>query len=234
MTMTREDLRDFTREVADMVDSPRWSDTNVDALLGLAQWTEQSGLLNANRQFYLQKVDVTQDDDGRFAIADLTTGSGNDTKHFYRILTVAQPNNSAATAQLYYRETNYESYPNPQPSTSLPYVWYRYGQEIQIIPQCGGQAMSITVNYRTVPVDQLADDGDDVQFPEGYEKLLAYVAGASMLDKGGAEAGAANVLLANAESIRQAMLLDLGRVGTMPIIARSFDNPQDWGSGSYY
>lgn len=232
--MTREQLRDFTRDVADAQDSARWSDDTIDALLGLAQWQEQAGLLNANRQFYMQRVDVTQDDDGRFEVADLTTGSGNTTKHFYRIITVAQPNTAAATAQLYYRETNYEQYPNPQPTTSLPYVWYRYGAEIQIIPQCGGQEMSIVVNYRTVPVDQLDDDDDDVQFPEGYEKLLGFVAGAMMLDKGGAEAGAANVLLANAESIRQSMLLDLGRTGTMPIIARAFDNPQDWGSAAYY
>lgn len=227
--MTREELRDFTREVADAVDSPRWSDDTIDALLGLAQWTEQAGLLNANRQFYMQRVDVTQDDNGRFDIADLTTGSGNTAKHFYRVITVAQPDNSAATAQLYYREASYEQYPNPQPSTSLPYVWYRYGSEIQILPGVGGQAMAITVNYRTVPVDQLAADSDDVQFPEGYEKILGFVAGAMMLDKGGQEAGAANVLLANAESIRQAMLFDLGRMSTMPIIARAFDNPQDWG-----
>lgn len=226
---TREELRDLTRELADAVDSPRWSDASIDKMLGIAQWTEQAGLLNANRMMYVQSVDVTQDSEGKFAIADLTTGSGNSTKHFYRVLTMAQPNNASATAQLYYREATYEEYPNPQPSTSLPYVWYQFGDDIQILPACSGLSMRVVCNYRTVPVDQLDDDADDVLFPTGYESLLAYVAGAMMLDKGGQEAGAANVLLANAEWIRQAMLMDLGRRSTMPTVARSFDDRLAWG-----
>lgn len=231
--MTREELRDFTREVADAVDSPRWSDSGIDALLGLAQWTEQGKLLNANNQFYINTVTTTQDSSGQFTVASLTTGSGNTTKHFYRVLLMSQPNNAAATAQLYYREVPMVLYPNPQPSTSLPYVWYRIGANIQILPAVSGQQMSVVCNYRTVPVDQLNDDSDDVQFPEGYEKLLGYVAGAMMLDKGGAEAGAANVLLATAESIRSDMLLDLGRMGMRPIIAQSMDSPADWGGGQW-
>lgn len=228
--MTREDLTSLTREVADMVDSPRWSDANIQKLLGLAQWQELAGLLNANRMYYVNTVTPTQDSDGQFDVTDLTSGSGNSVKNFYRVITMAQPNNSAATAQLYYREATFEEFPNPQPSTSLPYVWYRFGDVIQILPAVGGQQMSVVVNYRPCRIDLLADDADNVPFPDGYEAMLAYVAGAMMLDKGGQESGAANALLANAESVRQSMLLDLGRSSTMPTIARAFDNRQDWGS----
>lgn len=230
MTITRTELIALTRELADAVDSPRWSDSSIRTLLGLAQWQELAGLLNANNQFYTNTLTPTQDDDGRFAISDLTSGSGDAVKNFYRVLTVAQPNTSSSTAQIYYREVPYVLYPNPQPSTSMPYCWYRFGSNIQILPAVGGQQMSLVVNYRPCRVDQLANGSSTVPFPDGYEALLAYVAGAMMLDKGGAESGGANVLLANAESVRAGMLLDLGRMSTQPIIARAFDDPRDWES----
>jgi hypothetical protein len=229
--MTRTELIAFTREVADMVDSPRWSDDSISVLLGLAQWQEIAGLLNANRMYYINTLTPTQDSSGQFDVADLTSGSGNSVKNFYRVLTMAQPNTGAGTAQLYYREASFEEYPNPQPSTSLPYVWYRFGDTIQILPAVDGQQMSVVVNYRPCRVDLLAADSDDVPFPNGYETILAYCAGARMLDKGGAESGAANALLSNAEDIRQGMLMDLGRSSTMPTIARAFDSRLDWGSG---
>lgn len=233
--MTRGELTTMARELADAVDSPRWSDATIQSFLGLAQWTELGKLLNANKQYYINGGDglltVTQDSNGQFNWSDFTTGSGDSVKNVYRVLTLGQPTGGSggASGPLYYKEVDYIRYPNPQPSTSLPYVWYRLGSKVQILPAVSGQILTAVVNYRPCRVEDLAADASDVPFPDGYETMLAYLAGAMMLDKGGAESGAANVLLSNAESIRMDMMLDLGRMSTQPIIAMAMDDPQSWG-----
>ncbi len=235
MSQTRAQLTLLARELADAVDSQRWSDPSIQSLLGLAQWTELGKLLNANKQYYInggaQDLQVTQNSNGQFLWSDLTTGAGDSVKTVYRVITLGQPAGSAqgSSGPLFYKEVNYERYPNPQPSTSLPYVWYRIGSYVQVLPAVPGQVMQAVVNYRPCQVQNLSADSVAVPFPDGYEQLLAYLAGAMMLDKGGAEAGASNVLLANAEGIRADMMLDLGRMSYQPILAQAFDDPQSWG-----
>lgn len=237
--MTREELTDFTRELADAVDSDRWSDANIWKLLGLNQWIEIGKLLNANNQYYVNggagDLIVTQDENGQFDWSDFTSGSGDAIKTVYRVITLGLPSGGqgGTSGPLYYSWTPFIRFPNPQPSSSLPYVWTRIGSKVQILPAVDGQQLTAVVNYRPCKVQDLATDASDVPFPDGYEPLLGYLAGAMMLDKGGAEAGAANVLLASAEAIRQDMMLDLGRVSTQPIIAQAMDNPSDWGGGVY-
>lgn len=238
MTMTRGELTDFTRELADAVDSDRWSDANIQRLLGLHQWIELGKLLNANQQYYINggalDLIVTQDSNGQFNWSDFTTGSGDDVKTVYRVITLGLPSGGqdGTSGPLYYSWVPFIRYPNPQPSTSLPYVWTRIGSKVQVLPAVAGQQLTAVVNYRPCKVQDLASDDSVVPFPDGYETMLGYLAGAAMLDKGGAEAGAANVLLANAESIRADMMLDLGRMSTQPIIAQAMDNPSDWGGGA--
>lgn len=239
MTMTRGELTDLARELADAVDSPRWTDAGIQKLLGLNQWIELGKLLNANNQYYVnggaQDLTITEDVNGQFNWSDFTTGTGDDVKTVYRVLTLGQPAGSAqgSSGPLFYKEVPYVRFPNPQPSTSLPYVWYRIGSKVQVLPAVGGQVLTAVVNYRPCRVDNLSSDSIDVPFPDGYEALLAYLAGAMMLDKGGAEAGAANVLLANAESIRNDMMMDLGRMSIQPIISQAMDDPQAWGGAGY-
>lgn len=239
MSLTRAQLTTLARELADAVDSARWSDASIQSLLGLAQWTELGKLLNANNQFYVNgsagDLLVTQDANGQFNWSDLTTGSGDAVKTVYRVITLGQPAGSTqgSSGPLYYSWVPYVRYPTPQPSTSLPYVWTKVGDKVQVQPAVAGQQMQAVVNYRPCQVQNLAAEASVVPFPDGYEQLLAYLAGAMMLDKGGAEAGAANVLLANAEGIRNDMLLDLGRNSLQPIIAQAMDNAQDWGGSNF-
>ncbi len=235
MAQTRLQLTTLARELADAVDSQRWSDASIQSLLGLAQWTELGKLLNANNQYYINGGDglliVTQDSNGQFNWSDFTTGTGDNVKTVYRVMTLGQPSGGGAngtSGPLYYKNVEYIRYPNPQPSTSLPYVWYRIGSKVQILPAVSGQQLTAVVNYRPCQVQNLASDSSTVPFPDGYETMLAYLAGAMMLDKGGAEAGASNVLLANAEGIRNDMMLDLGRMSTDPVIARAMDDPEAW------
>jgi hypothetical protein len=238
--MTRAQLTTMARQFADAVNSPRWSDPTIQSLLGQHQWNETGKLLNAFNQYYINggagDLTVTQDAKGQFNWSDLTTGTGDDVKNVYRVLTLGQPSGGGAngtSGPLFYANVPYTRFPNPQPSTSLPYVWYRIGSKVQILPAVQGQILQAVVNYRPCRVENLASDDSEVPFPDGYEMLLAYLAGAAMLDFGGAEAGAANVLLANAEGLRSDMMLDLGRYSTQPILAQAFDDPQAWGGGGY-
>lgn len=227
--MTQAQLLAATRDQMNATGSPQWSDSTLLSWLGLAHWQEWANLLNANNVYYSQNITVTQDVNGQFPIANLTTGSGDAQKNFYRILTLAQPT-SVTQPQLFYRNTRYQDYPNPQPNqqTYLSGLWYRLGTQIQVMPVQNGQTMAVQVNYRPPRVDQLSGSGVTVDFPDGYEMLLVLMAGVFALQKGGNEAQAAAVLKATADMVRAQMMMDLGRQTTWPIVATAFDRTEDW------
>lgn len=230
MSVTRAALTTLTRQCMNAVGSNQWSDAELQTWLGLASWQEWANLLNMNNQYYMQAITVTQDSNGQFNVSDLTTGSGDTAKYFYRVLTIAQPSTPIGQIQFFYKEVRYKLFPNPQPNTSLPYVWYRYGSKLQILPVSSGQQMTVTVNYRPPRVDQLSADNITVDFPDGYESLLAWRATELALNKGGSENPAAMIARQMAADIREPMLDDLGRQSTNPIVADAFDSPDDWGA----
>lgn len=230
MTMTQAQLLAATRDQMNATGSSQWSDATLLAWLGLAHWQEWANILNANNVYASQNVTVTQDSNGQFAWSALTTGTGNATKNAYRILTLAQPA-GGNQPQLFYRQTRYVDYPNPQPNqgTYVSGLWYRIGSSIQVMPVASAQQMAVQVNWRPPRVDQMAAPTDSVDFPDGYEMLLVHDASALALQKGGSEVQAAQVLRVQADQIRAMMLLDIGREGRWPIMAQSFDQPMDWG-----
>lgn len=223
-------LVSITRDNMNAVGSDQWSDATLLRWLGVAHWTEWANLLNANNAYSMQQVSCTQDANGQIAVSALTTGSGDSTKNFYRILTVAQPASAQAQIQFFYKEVRFKQYPNPQPNTSLPYVWYRFGANLQILPVAAGQVMTVTTNYRPQRLDYLtAATTVAVDFPSGYEDLLPMTATAMALRKGGSEADSASVWAQQADEYRHQMLLDLARQGVEPFIVGSLDSPDDWG-----
>lgn len=226
MSMTRTQLTALTREVMQATGSSQWSDATLQTWLGLAHWQEYANLLNIINSYQMQAVTVTQDANGQFTIASLSTGSGNTAKYFYRILALAKP---SAAGGYFYKQSQFKFDPNPSLSASPNYIWYPYGRYIQVSPVESGTTMTATVNFRPPRVDQLNADSDTVDFPDGYESLLAWRAAGLALRRGGAELQAAQAMDAMAKDIREEMLLDLGRVGTTPIIAGAFDDPSDWG-----
>ncbi len=230
MTMTQAQLLAATRDEMNAAGSTQWTDATLLGWLGLASWQEWANILNANNVYYSQSVTVTQDANGQFALSALTTSSGDTQKNFYRILSLAQPQGGNQPC-LFYRQTRYQDYPNPQPNqgTYLSGLWYRLGQQIQVMPVQAGLQMSVQVNYRPPRVDQLSAPSIAVDFPDGYEMLLVHDAAAYALMKGGSEAQAAQQIQAKGDTIRAMMLLDLARQGTWPIVATAFDTPQDWG-----
>ena len=222
---------DQTRNLMNAYGSGQWTDAEITSYIGTAHWAEWADLLNANRFYKMQQVSVTEDSNGQFTFASLTTGSGDTAKYFYRIITVAQPGTPASQVQYYYREATYDQYPNPQPNTSLPYVWYRFGDNVQVLPVASGQGLTITTNWRPTKASSLTNASSTVDFPTGYEDVVSWRAAALALAKGGSEVDATRSLLAQYTIMHDAFLADLGRQSTWPIIARAFDVPQDWGGG---
>ncbi len=233
MSFTVDECVALTREIMNAVSSTQWSDASLTTWCGQASWQLWANLLNANRYINMQQVIVTEDSNGQFDVSSLTTGSTDTTKYFYRILTVAQPSGQTAQVQFFYRQSRYEDYPNPQPNTSLPYVWYRFGSKIQILPVAAGQQLTITTNYRPPSVSQLASGSSVVDFPEGYEMLIPWRASQFALIKGGSETAAAADIRNWAENMEHQMLQDLGREGRWPIVAEAFDLAVDWGGGAF-
>ena len=229
MSMTQAQLLAALTDEMNATGSTQWSSGTLLSWLDLAFWQEWANILNANNVYYSQSVTVTQDVNGQFAISALTTGAADAVKNFYRILSLAQPQ-GGNQPQLFYRQTRYKDYPNPQPNqgTYLSGLWYRIGTQIQVMPVANGQQMSVQVNYRPPRPSQLSGSSVVVDFPDGYEMLLVFVAAMFALNKGGSETPAANTMAQMATEIRSMMLMDLARQGTWPIVAESFDRPEDW------
>lgn len=217
------------REIMSATGSNQWSDAILKSWCGIAQWKLQADLLNINNVFYSQSVTVSQDSNGQFTVASLTTGSADAKKYFYRILSVALPATSGGVYQYFYRQSRYQDFPTPQPNTSLPYVWYRLGSQIQILPVSSGHSMAIQVNYRPPRVDALSGGSIAIDFPEGYEDLIPWYAASLALVKGGTETQAAKDIAAQTQVMTDNFLQDLGRQGTWPIVAQSFDTADMWG-----
>jgi hypothetical protein len=232
MSLTRAQLTTQTRNVMNAVSSGQWTDAEIQDWLGLAHWQEYANLLNAINTYTLQQVSVTQDVNGQFALSALSTGTGDTAKNFYRILALAQPATSSGVYQFFYQQTKFQMYPNPQPNTAMPYVWYRFGSYIQVLPVQQGIGLTVSVNYRPPRVNQLSTDSIAVDFPDGYEPILSWRAAALALRKGGSEVPAANEMDRMADEMRALMLMDLGRTGTQPTIAGALDDISDWGSSA--
>ncbi len=229
MSMTGQQAIDQTREIMNAAGSTQWSDPVLLTWVGVAHWREYANLLNINRFYKMNQVAVSQDANGQVAFSSLSTGSADAKKYFYRVITVSQPANAVAQQQFYYRQSSYDQYPNPQPNTSLPYVWYRFGDQMQVLPVSSGQGLTVTVNWRPQRADRLSGLSIAIDFPDGYEELLPWRAAWLALTKGGSEVQAAGDINDVAEGLKTTMLEDLGRESTWPTIARAFDDASDWG-----
>ncbi len=230
---TVQELIDQTREIMNATNSTQWSDATLRSWCGMSHWQLWANILNANRYWKFQQVGLTQDSSGLLNISGLNVGSGDSKTYFYRVLSVANPQvasgASSAAVQFFYRQARYEDFPNPQPNTSLPYIWYQRGAQLQIMPIAAGQLMTITTNYRPPNPSQLATVNSTVDFPDGYEALIPWRACQLALLKGGSETQAARDLKRMADDMEAQMLMDLGRISKWPIVAEAFDDASAWG-----
>lgn len=232
MTWTRAQLRTFTQRVADAEGSDRWNTTvgetgEIDRFLGIAHDREWKTLLNANPRLRISKRTPTADSSGRFAVTDLSSGSGDSKEWFYRIY---GPRISVSND--WYREVPGDSALLAWENNSSGNVWYRQGDYLHVLPKptSGTVATGIWVAHLPTRVDLLTADSVVFTFPVGYEPIVAYEAGALMLSKGGAETQAAQDLRYTAGLMRSDMLSDFARDTTGPKEWRYSDDPREWGS----
>lgn len=231
MSFTRAQYRTRVLRRMDAVSSTRWDTTagsagEVDQVLGMVFDKEWRRILNANAYYKSQTVQSTADSEGKFAISDLTTGSGDTAKRFYRV-------NAAVLNSAVYTEVEPRDY-TLAPTFNVGWnVWYRRGDFIYVVPVEPFKVLSGTdgfrVSYIPTRIDNLAADGSAVDFPDGYEEIICLEAAAWLLAKGGAETNTTAEFRAMAESLRQDMLSDIARISNRPISMKFPDFSFDWG-----
>jgi hypothetical protein len=217
---------DNTRMMLDGESSERWTDPQLKSLGGIIMLDEWSGILNANPYYRMARVPVTTDSQGRVPIAALTTGTGDSAQNFYRLHTITDGN-------ILWRETDLRyvpmgaitNYQNP-----YEYLFYLTGDFYQLLPVTPAIQVFCDVNWRPPTLDDLSalTAPPYIDFPNGYEWILAWITAGSALMKGGAETQAASDLFAWASDARRNMLGDVGRRSLRPTQALYVDSPAAW------
>lgn len=220
---TRATYMAQARVAADATSAGRWTEDEVKTALGLAHTREWKRLLNANRYLRFGQRTATQDGSGQFTLASLDSGSGDTQQRLYRILDIADQTRL-------YDEVQFAEVPVATviATANTSYCWYRAGDVVQMLPIAAGASVTVTVNHTPTPIDRLSGDTVTAEFPRDYELIVAIEAASLLLEKGGAEAGAASIMAQRAETIRQDMLSDLARVSTSPLRMTYPDTRHVW------
>lgn len=222
---TRAQARTDVLLIADAYGSARWDATpggEVDRRLGMVHAKEWKLILNANRYYNFQMLTPTTDLNGVIPFTSLTTGTGDTTQNFYRVVKVMVGN------------CVYQFVSGPEylalPQTALPaFIWYQSGSTMVIPNALTTQTTGVWVNWYPMRFDLLAGDASVVVLPQDYDDIFAYAGAARLLSKGGAETGASAELTAMADAMRLDLLADIARVSTDPQTMRYTDSPWDWG-----
>ena len=225
MAVTRADLVQYTREAMDAVNSDRWSDNLIKSVLNVVYDDEWSNLLNASQYYTYGMRQVTTDSNGVIAFSSLNTGAGDGQQNFYRILSVSDGN-------VLYTQTRFQDVPLATTTNYLPTyprLYYIVGEQVQILPVSSSLSLYVAVNYKPTSLQDLLTDASTITFPMGGEWIIANEAGARLLNKGGAESGAAQVLKREAAELRAGMLDDIRRRTINPTMLAYPDQKYEWG-----
>jgi hypothetical protein len=227
MAVTKAELIALTRETMDAVASDRWSDATITRVLNNVYSDEWSNILNAQPYYTFAKRTVTTNVDGMVPFSSLSSGGGDSQQNFYRVLSLSDGN-------VLYAQTRFQDVPLATTTNYLPTyprLYYTAGQQLQILPVSSGVQLYVYVNYKPTNFISLASSASVIDFPDASEAILANEAGAQLLNKGGAESGAAQVLRNEARLARTAMLDDLRRYTINPTTMAYPDQKYEWGGG---
>jgi len=226
MTWTKATYLSRTREWMDATGSDRWSDAFLYALLGLKFREEWEGVLDAAPTYRFAQRSVTTDANGQFALSALASGSGDTAQTAYKLITVTD-------GTVLYRETDYARVPLATSGTynglEFDRSYYLIGDTVQVLPTAAGLALTVAVNWVPTPIDQLSGDAVTADFVDGYENLVALLAAADALAKGGTETGATGDLRALAQTYRQGLYASVQRRTTTPMFLGFSDSSIAWG-----
>ena len=227
MAVSRAELVTLTREAMDAVGSDRWSDSLIKSVLNVVYDDEWSNLLNASQYYTYGMRTVTTDANGVVAFTSLNNGAGDSQQNFYRILSVSDGN-------VLYGQTRFQDVPLATTTNYLPTyprLYYIVGEQVQILPVASGTTLYVAVNYKPTALSDLGSDASTINFPLGGEWIIANEAGARLLNKGGAESVAAQVLKRDAAELRAGMLDDIRRRTINPTMLAYPDQKYDWAGG---
>lgn len=227
MAVSRAELVTLTREAMDAVGSDRWSDSLIKSVLNVVYDDEWSNLLNASQYYTYGMRTVTTDANGVVAFTSLNNGAGDSQQIFYRILSVSDGN-------VLYGQTRFQDVPLATTTNYLPTyprLYYIVGEQVQILPVASGTTLYVAVNYKPTALSDLGSDASTINFPLGGEWIIANEAGARLLNKGGAESVAAQVLKREAAELRMGLLDDIRRRTINPTMLAYPDQKYDWAGG---
>lgn len=227
MAVSRAELVTLTREAMDAVGSDRWSDSLIKSVLNVVYDDEWSNLLNASQYYTYGMRTVTTDANGVVAFTSLNNGAGDSQQNFYRILSVSDGN-------VLYGQTRFQDVPLATTTNYLPTyprLYYIVGEQVQVLPVASGTTLYVAVNYKPTALSDLGSDASTINFPLGGEWIIANEAGARLLNKGGAESVAAQVLKREAAELRAGMLDDIRRRTINPTMLAYPDQKYDWAGG---
>lgn len=226
--MIKSQLRTQVANAADALNSPRWDFTaggEVDFWIGATMDQEWKRILDASAFYRVGRRTVTADADGYYAVADLSTGTGDNQQRLYKVIGFTQ-------GDIVYEQTSMEQYllsPQDGLSNYPQWLWFFEGDQIMSLPKTPAGTALIVVNHIPTRFDQLADDASTVTWPDGYEQVLVWSAAAKLLQKGGVETGAAASLEMMANMAREDMLQDLLRRSLKPVAMKYNDSAIEWG-----
>lgn len=223
---TRAELILLTKQYMDGEETERWSTEMVLATLDQVFDAEWSNILNVAPYYRFGSRSVTTAADGTFPMSDLSSGSADSEQNFYRILGMTD-------GVSMYDETRYQDIPLATVSNYTPYQWdrlyYMAGTNVQVIP-AAATSLTVVVNYKPTAISDLSADSIVPDFPANSVLMLAWMAGAKLLMKGGEESQAAVDLLNLAKDERDRMLADISRRTINPSRMMPLDDARDWGS----
>lgn len=235
--LSRANVRTACVRLADAYGSPRWDTTmgatgEVDQHLGTAHAKWWRRILDACRSYRVGVRTPTSDADGRYALADLSSGTAGlaTRERFHRVLSVLIDRGEYEDAtQESERMLLRWSLLAAGETEAGPRTYWVAGDYLYTLPKLAStQATAIWVNHTPERLDALSDDTYDVVFPEDWYHVLFHEGAANLLMKGGAETQAAAELRQQAEAHAREMIGELTRRSTGPLVMRFPDGAADW------
>lgn len=225
MGLTKATARQRVLQLIDASGSERWDVTpngEVDRAIGIMQAREWRRILESNPYYRFTKASYTRNASGRLPLLSLTSGTGDATTRLYRVLSVEANN-------FVYEQAVYRDFARAESLSALVYVWYQEGDDLMFLPREDNQPITVAYNHLPRVQHELADEGSDFVFPEFYEDVALYEAGAMLLAKGGAETREAVELKGLAKDLRDDLLLTVRRVGMTGVSWTQTDDALAWG-----
>lgn len=215
MSWNRVEYKEQGRVLADAENAQRWTAFQVNAQFALVFDRGWRRILDADPLYRYTRLVVTPDSDGLVPLTTLTAAITP--SQFHRVFDKRLILNSTLidqSAEVVWNPSVIGSsvkYPVATAGTSLA-CWFNHWPEN---PQ----------SYTTTP------DAQAVNWPTGYELVLAYHLAAMLLSKGALEVGASAALLSYVDDLYTDMLQTLMRRTTAPATMGAPDDAASWSAG---